>query len=179
MLHRVVNEARNGMITICPQSDATPAITASLLAHTSNLDLRNTKHECHLSSRGYWHRVKTEFEVSSEIFPGGTDENHDFTQTSHFPGQYLISTMAQLVQWLVYGIDDWEIVVLFISGRGKKLFSEVPRLASKSTQLPDQWTQGWSYLLLRRQAEHPPEPSADVKNAWIIFCTPPHAVVLI
>ena len=56
----------------------------------------------------------------------GTEENHDVTQGSDSPGRYLTSTIAQLIPWLVHGLDRG-IVVLCISGRGKRLFSEVSR----------------------------------------------------
>jgi hypothetical protein len=60
-----------------------------------------------------------------ESFFEGSEENHDVIQASYSPARYLTSTIAHSVPWLGHDLVDRGIVVLCISGRGKRLFSEV------------------------------------------------------
>jgi hypothetical protein len=83
---------------------------------------------------------------------------------------------------LVYGLDDqgfesWQGLRIF-------LFSTVSRTALGPTQPPIQWVPAALSLrvkLPRREADHSPPSSAEVKNAWSYTSTPPlrlHDVVL-
>jgi hypothetical protein len=68
----------------------------------------------------------------------------------------------------VLGFDSWR-------GLGIFLFTTVSRMALRPTQPPVQWVPGALSLgvkQLRREGDHSPLSSAEVKNAWSYTSAP-------
>jgi hypothetical protein len=68
-----------------------------------------------------------------------------------------------------YGLDDRGSRVRFRRGLGIFLFTTVSRTALGPTTPPTEWVLGALSLGVKRQgceADHSPQPSAEVKNVW-------------
>jgi hypothetical protein len=98
--------------------------------------------------------------------------------------QYIVSRDSSVGIALCYELDDRGSRVRFPEEAGNFLFTTVSRTALRPTQPPIQWVPGDRSLGVkrpRREADHSPPSSADVKNAWSYTSTPHirlHGVVL-
>jgi hypothetical protein len=70
-----------------------------------------------------------------------------------------------------YGLDDRGVGVQVPVG--SRIFSTSSRPALGPTQSPIQWVPGVKQQ--RREADHSPPASAEVKKMWIYISTPPYA----
>jgi hypothetical protein len=113
--------------------------------HTNKIGVKHTKKWLMLCVQNIW-SLADQLDYSSSLYLQKTF--HHFSEygarihvlnndTSHTLG----ARIAQSLQWLQYGLEDWGIVVQFLAG-ASVLFSKAPRLAIKLTQHPIQWVSG-------------------------------------
>jgi hypothetical protein len=84
--------------------------------------------------------------------------------------------IAQSVLWLVYWLDDWEILFWYPAGTRDFLFFEASILALGPMPPTTEWLHRVIFLEIwqqEREANLSPPPSTEVKNACSCVFTPP------
>jgi hypothetical protein len=103
------------------------------------------------------------------------DEQRKRKQTNIHLSFAYVEGGAEIAQWYNAGLQPERSGVRVPAGAGNFLFITASRSALGPTQSPNQWVPVALSLGVKRpgrEADHSPQSSAEVKNAWRYTSTP-------